>query len=345
VARGARDNAFKSLLLDKQQMAADLVSVIVPSYNKAEYIGETLVSVLAQEDVPVEVIVIDDASSDGTWQIVTGFGTRVRAYASEGNRGAAHNRNRGARLATGHYLMFLDADDVLGLGTLAPLVAALRGRTGHVAACSWKRLRREGREWVAYPVDKPLYPPGGDAVRAWLGNWYIPPCAVLWPRALFEECGGWDEELSAEDDTELMIRTLLRGTCITPADAGTAFYRYFEGGGTLSTTDSEPRARSRILAFDKLCREAEALGVLHRYRRDFGMAFFQLARTYVAPYPQLRLECLRRADHLLGRSPVPGTFPHRVLHRVLGLERKERMKMWLSRRWPVAIGRLIGDAR
>jgi hypothetical protein len=184
---------------------------------------------------------------------------------------------------------------------------------------------------VPYHNGRFLDPPGGDPVRAWLGNWYIPPCAILWPRELFEQHGGWDEDLTASDDEELMIRVLLRGTRIAQAPAGEAFYRYFEAGGTYSSTRDERHARTRIGGLDKLVREAEAQGLLARYRVAFGTAYVRLARTYVAPYPELRLQCLRSADDLLGSNLVAGSFPHRMLQRLIGLERKERIAMRLAR--------------
>ncbi|MBA4155946.1 MAG: glycosyltransferase [Gemmatimonadetes bacterium] len=312
---------------------ASRVSVIVPNYNKAAYIRETLDSVLSQEGVvDVEVVVVDDASTDGSHEILAEYGDRIRLHRLPGNSGAAHARNTGAALSIGDYLMFLDADDVLAPGTLTAMVEALDGRADQFAACPWQRLRLEGDAWVVYSPERPLQPPGGDAIAAWLGRWYIPTCSILWPRELFEKSGGWDEDLTAADDEELMIRMLLRGTEIAHATAGEAYYRVFAAGGTLSTTGSQPLAASRLRGLHKIEREAVARGLLSRYRRPLGMAYYRLARSYLAPFPELSLASLRDADRLLKRAWVSGPLLHRVAALVLGLERKERITRWVARR-------------
>lgn len=309
-----------------------MVSVVVPSYNKGDYIAETIDSTLAQRGVEVEVIIVDDASTDHTLDVLEDYGQRIRLWRIDGNAGAAHARNVGAALASGDHLVFLDADDVLTPDTLESLVRALGGRTDRIAACPWQRIRFQDGEWVVYSPEKPLDPPGGDPVVAWLDNWYIPPCAILWPRQLFEDSGGWDEELAAVDDEELMIRMLLRGTEIAYAEAGEARYRFFEEGGTLSTTPSRPLAAGRLRAVEKLEREALAQGALSRYRHSFGTKYYRIARTYLDPFPDLALTSLRHADRLIDLRRIGGPLYHRLLTRMLGLERKERLARWAARR-------------
>jgi O-antigen biosynthesis protein len=311
------------------------VSVIVPSYNKAPFIAETIDSALAQTGVEVEVVVVDDGSTDGTRRILQDYGDRIRVRLLEGNSGAARARNTGAAMAWGTHLMFLDADDVLADETsLASMVAALEGRTDGFAACPWQRLRREGEHWTVYSPEKPLHPPGGDPVRAWLGAWYIPPCAILWPRELFEKSGGWDEELPLAQDQELMLRMLLRSVSITTANGGEALYRFFEEGGTVSTTHHPRMAAGRRLALRKIEAEMAAQGLLSRYAHALGQKHFLLARTYLAPYPDLSLQALADADRLIDHGRVAGSPLHRGLARILGLERKERITRWLaSRGW------------
>jgi len=315
------------------------VSVIVPSWNKEDFIGETIDSALAQEGVRVEVVVVDDGSTDRSLEILEGYGDRIRLHRPGKNSGAARARNAGAALATGNFFIFLDADDLLAdPGTLTAMVEGLEGRTDALAACPWQRLRLEGDRWEVYSPEKPLDPPGGDPVSAWLGNWYIPPCAILWPRELFEASGGWNPRLAATDDEELMIRMLLRGAPIVRADRGEALYRYFEEGGTLSTTPSRSLAAGRLEGIRLIEAEMTAQGVLPRYAQDLGRKYSGLARTYLAPFPDLSMEALADADRHVDRSRVEGSPVHRILARALGLERKERITRWMASRGLVRRG-------
>jgi glycosyltransferase involved in cell wall biosynthesis len=90
--------------------SAGLISVIIPAYRAAAYLGEAIDSVFAQTHRPLEVIVVDDGSDDGTGAVASAFGDRVRLVRQErGGTGAA--RNTAVGLARGAYLAFLDADD------------------------------------------------------------------------------------------------------------------------------------------------------------------------------------------------------------------------------------------
>ncbi len=88
-----------------------LFSVIIPAFNSERYLGETIESALQQKNVKCEVIVADDGSTDGTFEVAQSFGKRVKII-SQPNSGCSSARNDGARAATGVYLAFLDADDI-----------------------------------------------------------------------------------------------------------------------------------------------------------------------------------------------------------------------------------------
>lgn len=91
-------------------MNAPLVSVIIGVYNGAPYLGEAITSALEQSHEPLEVIVVDDGSDDGSAEVARSFGEQVRyEYQERAGNGAA--RNRGVELASGDHLAFLDADD------------------------------------------------------------------------------------------------------------------------------------------------------------------------------------------------------------------------------------------
>lgn len=92
-------------------MSDYLFSVIIPAYNAEPYIGEAIESALNQKGVSIEVIVVDDGSSDRTADIARGFGKHVRVV-TQSNSGSSSARNHGAAVASGNILAFLDADDI-----------------------------------------------------------------------------------------------------------------------------------------------------------------------------------------------------------------------------------------
>jgi glycosyltransferase involved in cell wall biosynthesis len=105
-------------------MPPALISVIIPVRNCEQYLGEAIRSILAQAHRPVEIIVVDDGSTDGTAQVAQSFGPPVVCVAHDRHNTAAA-RNRGVELAQGEFLAFLDADDVWSDNKLSLQLSAL----------------------------------------------------------------------------------------------------------------------------------------------------------------------------------------------------------------------------
>jgi len=313
-----------------------LVSVIVPCYNAARFVTDALNSVLQQTYRQVEAIVVDDGSNDGTWQAIASFGDRVRSARLK-RGGACRARNHGAAISSGDFLMFLDADDVIAPDTLESLVGAIADHTDCLAVCAWHRLRKRDGDWLKTSPRMLSEPPDGDAIRGWLSGWYIPPCAVLWPRELFDRVGTWDESLTANQDGDLMLRALVLGAALVQASGGKAYYR--DHGGTrdsISRDVSGLALASRARVLDKVEAQLTDAGVLTRYRYDLGRAYYGVARLSFAFGEktcdrELGQRCHAKAVELAGSSAVSGTPMHRFLSSVLGLERKERIARALRR--------------
>jgi glycosyltransferase involved in cell wall biosynthesis len=102
-----------------------LVSVIIPAYNAEPYLEEAISSVLGQDYRPIEIIVVDDGSTDDTAGVARGFGSSVR-YEFQPNSGAGAARNKGVDLARGEFLSFIDADDLWGEGKLSAQMKVIR---------------------------------------------------------------------------------------------------------------------------------------------------------------------------------------------------------------------------
>ena len=185
------------------------ISVVIPTYNRADLIGETLNAVLAQSVPPDEIIVVDDGSTDGTTAILAEYGNRVR-HLPIANSGELVARNTGLRAASGRLVAFCDSDDVWMPRFLQAMYAQweaeprlvacyadfqiLRGST--LSATSkfdeapegfWAGLRPTGPD--AGVFDSPLLP---DLLRF---QPFFPSCMAV-SRAAFMALGGWDEGVS-----------------------------------------------------------------------------------------------------------------------------------------------------
>src|SRR5207249_11176371 len=105
-------------------MMNKMVSVVIATYNCRRYVGEAVESALAQSYQPIEVIVVDDGSTDGTAEELRPFKDRIR-YLVQANQGPAAARNHGIRAARGEYVAFLDADDLWAPSKIEKQVAAM----------------------------------------------------------------------------------------------------------------------------------------------------------------------------------------------------------------------------
>lgn len=113
------------------------ISIIIPAYNKANYIADTLDSCKNQSFCDYEIIIIDDCSTDNTFQIINTFASEnstlsIRIFQNETNRGVSFSRNRGMQIATGNYILFLDADDILHPEALSVLWNAVKPNTDYI---------------------------------------------------------------------------------------------------------------------------------------------------------------------------------------------------------------------
>ncbi len=312
--------------------AGALVSVITASFDMGCFLRETIESVRAQSYEPVEMIVVDDGSNDDTWDIIQSAGPLVRGL-RQANAGQSRARARGVAAARGRYLLFLDADDLLAPDTIAAGVSALQERTDTLAATNWRRLVQKGERWVVAPAEIPFPAVDRDPLRAWLLGSWLPLCCLLWPREVYQRVGGWDEELTTNEDGDLIYRALALGVGVVRTTAGEAFYRS-HGDVRLSLsadTMAEHRFRSRMRVLEKLGAILAELGTLPRYTEVLGVAWQRLALVGYEDHPGLARECLERGEKYAGRRLLSRTLPGRILTWMLGLERKEALVQTLAR--------------
>lgn len=316
-------------------MSEPLVSILIPCFNAAPFIAETLESALAQTWRHTEIIVVDDGSTDRSPEIAREFAPRGVRVFSQANAGAAAARNRARRESRGDFLQYLDADDLISPAKIERQLALLAGRPPDtLATCAWGRFRCDRRDaaFVDMAVFRDLTPVeflalGGDTGAM------MHPSAWLVPRGVAERAGPWDESLSLNDDGEYFCRVAL-------ASAGLAFCAdpearsYYRSGmaGSLSQRRTQRARRSQfdsLVAITRALRAAEDSPRTRRaaagYWRRFVHDFYPWPADLIA---QATAE-VARAGESLGRPPMgPKTA---ALARVLGWKAVWRLKDLISR--------------
>jgi glycosyltransferase involved in cell wall biosynthesis len=187
-------------------MSAPLVSVVIPCYNQARFLPEAIDSVLRQTYPDVDVIVVDDGSTDETSNVVARY-QGIEAIRQE-NRGLAAARNRGLEASRGAYVLFLDADDRLRPDAAGLLCDELdRHPDAAFAAGLCQQIDVEGR--LLPVVEKPRA--GDDPYLELLTEAHIwMPGTVLYRRAAVEQAGGFDTKIDAAADYDLYLKLARR---------------------------------------------------------------------------------------------------------------------------------------
>ena len=212
---------------------APLISVVIGVYNKKPHLAECLRSVFAQTCGDFELIIVDDASTDGSLAVIRQFqDPRIRLVVRERNSGLpAVPRNEAIRMARGEYLAFLDADDVWMPDKLARQTAFMKAHPEYpLTHTACMVMDAEGRD--LYVRNHGNYPPNGDCLAELLRKTFICLSTVMVRRDLLEKSGLFSEDPGLRynsEDQEFFLRCLNAGGGIgMPSGEILARYRWDE---------------------------------------------------------------------------------------------------------------------
>jgi glycosyltransferase involved in cell wall biosynthesis len=239
-----------------------LCSLVVPSYNVEEYVAEAIESALAQTYRPLEVVVVDDGSTDRTSEVVRGYlGHPEVVYVRQENRGLAGARNRGVREARGAFVGLLDADDVWMPRKVERCVGYLleHPEIGWVTTDCYLMQERERTLDRYYGCfEPPDFPRTRAEQLACIATRNFMSVAVLIRRELFDRFGVFDEGLRSSEDYDLWIRFMLGGTMVGRIDEPLGWYRL--RADSLSA-DPAPQWESHLTVLERYLPALHGLGV------------------------------------------------------------------------------------
>jgi glycosyltransferase involved in cell wall biosynthesis len=256
--------------MDHEPNQTPLVSVVIPTHNRANLIGRAISSALAQDYENLEILVIDDGSTDNTPDVVSGYDS-VRYVRLDTNRGGSAARNHGIRIAKGELVAFLDSDDEWLPTKVSRQVALMLSspETGAVYCRHFSEYEATGHRFEEFP---PIY---RGAIRSVLLSGRCPRTVSLFlvRRDALIGVGGFDEELAGFQDTDLWIR-LSENWEFNAVDEALAIV--YEHPGDRVTTDPAVRARALDSFLGKwgseMAKEIGVEGVADYRRRHLAVA-------------------------------------------------------------------------
>lgn len=235
-------------------MTADkpLISVILPVYNGEKYLAEALQSVYEQDYDPMEIIVIDDGSTDNTAKILAGYTDRIH-YAYQENRGPAAARNYGLQLARGKFIAFIDADDLWPTGKLNfQMDVFLHYQEAEIVQGLVRRIQLIN----AIGKDNQDEEDPFEFVNSNLG-------AMIMRQSVFDHIGNFNESLTYHSDTDFWFRAREAGIKIFLQKKIALIYRIHSANHTIGkNTQSLGFAKILKLSIDRRRKESGEIAAI-----------------------------------------------------------------------------------
>jgi len=225
------------------------VSVIIPSYNSLKYLDETIESVLKQTYNNIEIILIDDGSTDGTREQFSRFEKYGIKCISQSNAGASTARNTGLDYATGEYIQFLDADDLIDAQKIEKQVIEMQKKDADISYTRTCRFNTKTNKKFEHFSLTQMFERTGEEMLLSYGadNWSIPIHPWLTKVELIKKAGYWNPKISNNDDGEFFSRVLFWAKRVVFVEGVFAHYRISDND-SLSKLNSESKMRSAYIS-------------------------------------------------------------------------------------------------
>ncbi|MGB3294822.1 MAG: glycosyltransferase [Phormidesmis sp.] len=262
------------------------VSVIIPCFNAEKWLTESIDSCFNQTYRDIEIVVVDDGSTDGSLDIIKGYGDRL-IWHSHPNQGSNPTRNQGLSMASGDYVLFLDADDYILPERIEKQVGCFE-RTGADVVFSSVRSQKhypDGRIVLGDPSDERYYRPGDDVLESLITSRRLAHnLSPMFTRDILEKVGGWDETVKCSQDRDLLLSVALAKAKFEFLPGCYSVYRQYPGPSRVSASKGRVRAEDSLKRTLKAERLLRAQGRYETYRKALAQAFFRSAFLYAPHY-------------------------------------------------------------
>lgn len=316
-------------------MSDNKVSILIPCYNSESFIRETLESCLSQSYRNIEIIIVDDGSTDDSLKIAKEYESKFDNIFvfSQNNKGACSARNLAFEKSSGDYIMYLDADDVLSLNKIEYQVKALLNRdVRDIATCRWDRFQHHIEEakfppYICYrDYDKGI----NLLIDLWNYSEMFQTSCYLISRQLVIESGVWNESLKKNQDGEFFARVLLQAKSVVFCENAKVYYRSgdYESVSKGSTKSKIVSLLESFILYKTILNFEDS----HRVRLALAKNFALFRYLYHGQYPDLSKQAKEEIMKLKIKSPIVGTVRVKKISNIIGFENFLRFRKLILHR-------------
>ena len=272
-----------------------MVSVIIPCYNNEEWIAAAIDSALSQTYTPIEVIVIDDGSTDKSLEIIKSYGDRLK-WETGVNRGQSAARNRGFKLSSGKYIQWLDADDYIFPDKIMHQVQYLETVDCDIVYGDWIYQTHDQLKIDEISLsDINITGKSQDILRDLLEGLALTVMNCLTKREVVESVNGFDEDLRACEDVLFWIKAAILRVKFGYQPGCYSVYRRHKND-TVSTISIKALCDSADIAFMKAYELLLKSDMFEKYRKGLASLYFTLGKLYLYVDFNSASKCMKKVD-------------------------------------------------
>lgn len=309
-----------------------LVSIIIPVYNKVAFVRETLDSALRQTYANTEIILVDDGSTDGSFEILKEYWEKypekVQLIDQE-NQGVSSATNTGIQAAKGGYIQFLDADDLLSPDKIQLQMDLIKSKpNGTIASCEWVSFFDSTSSFQQFKLEIFRdYHLGIDMLLdLYNRSEMMQPGVFLIPRSVIQAAGPWNENLSINQDGEFFCRVLLQCKGICFERQAKVYYR-MPGESNVSQQKSYKASASLLESYRCYEREILKMEDSKRVREAIARNFLRFGYVTYPNYPDLLEEAKRDFKRMgVDKSVRIGGPKFQLITKFLGFDQAMKLK-------------------
>ncbi len=317
--------------------AESKVSIIIPTFNSLKYIHETIESVLKQTYANIEIIIIDDGSTDGSWDYLKSLRIEHLLVVKNEGSGACAARNHGYKLSCGNYIQFLDSDDLLSPDKIEKQVALLDQNLDYIAVCSTKHfydLPENGKITdtdFMFSTDQPsqfllnLYGANGRFEMVQTSAW-------LTPRNVIDKAGIWNASLTKDQDGEFFCRVVMASKGVVYVPNVLNYYRKHVKGSNIANQVQRQQIESQLQAVNLKALVLSPQSDTSAYKSAMALQYKFIAINAYPQFKDISSAAMKISDSLGGSSylPILGGRLIEFLKFTFGWKLAKSVKIWVN---------------